>query len=306
MVPLLLLLAGAVVWSRTLHKQVAQRTRALSLEIAERKRAEEELRQRQEQLIQADKMTALGILVSGVAHEINNPNGLILLNTPILLDAFQDAEPILEEHYRKCGDFSLAGLRYSRMRAEIPQLLSEMLEGAKRIKRIVEDLKDFARREDSGLTDQVDLNTVVQTSVRLVDHLIKKSTSHFRVDYAAALPPVRGNAQRIEQVVVNLVMNACQALPDQERGIALKTFHDRPGDAVVLEVRDEGTGIAPEHLPHLTDPFFTTKRESGGTGLGLSLSAAIVKEHRGSLTFQSPPGEGTLVRLTLPVSGKDD
>ena len=306
MVPLLLLLAGAVLWSHTLHKQVAQRTQALSLEIAERRRAEEELRQRQEQLIQADKMTALGILVSGVAHEINNPNGLILLNTPILLDAFQDAEPILEEHYRKCGDFSLAGLRYSRMRAEIPQLLSEMLDGAKRIKRIVEDLKDFARMEDSGLTDEVDLNTVVQTSVRLVEHLIKKSTSHFRVDYATVLPPIRGSAQRIEQVVVNLVMNACQALPNQERGIALKTFHDRPGDAVVLEVRDQGMGIALEHLPHLTDPFFTTKRESGGTGLGLSLSAAIVKEHRGSLTFQSPPGEGTLVRLTLPVSGKDD
>ncbi|MHC1729653.1 MAG: transporter substrate-binding domain-containing protein [Syntrophobacteraceae bacterium] len=306
MVPLLLLLAGAALWSHTLHRQVAQRTQALSLEIAERQRAEEELRQRQEQLIQADKMSALGILVSGVAHEINNPSGLILLNTPILLDAFQDAEPILEAYYQKRGDFTLGGLRYSRMREEIPQLLSEMLEGAKRIKRIVEDLKDFARRTDSGLTDEVDLNTIVQTSVRLVEHLIKKSTNHFRVDYAAALPPVRGSAQRIEQVVVNLVMNACQALPDQERGIALKTFHDRQGDAVVLEVRDQGTGIASEHLPHLADPFFTTKRESGGTGLGLSLSAAIVTEHRGTLTFQSPPGEGTIARLTLPISGEDD
>jgi polar amino acid transport system substrate-binding protein len=107
MKPLLLLLAGAVLWSHTLHRQVAQRTQALSLEIAERKRAEEGLRQRQELLIQADKMTALGILVSGVAHEINNPNGLILLNTPIVLDAFQDAEPILEEHYQKHGDFAL-------------------------------------------------------------------------------------------------------------------------------------------------------------------------------------------------------
>lgn len=303
--PLLLLLAGAVLWSHTLRKQVAQRTRALSLEVAEHKRTEEELRQRQEQLIQADKMTALGILVSGVAHEINNPNGLILLNTPVLMDAFQDAHPILEEYYQQHGDFTLGGLRYSRMRSEVPQMFLEMLEGARRIKRIVEDLKDFARRDDSGLSDEIELNNVAQISVRLVDHLIKKSTNLFSTDYAATLPKIQGNAQRIEQVVVNLIMNACQALTDKNQTIALKTSHDVESDTVVLEVRDHGSGIAPEHLPHLTDPFFTTKRESGGTGLGLSLSAAIVKEHRGSLTFQSSQGEGTLVRLTLPVLQKD-
>ena len=140
-----------MVWSRTLKKEVANRTRALEQEVAERKRAMEELAVRQRQLIQADKMTSLGILVSGVAHEVNNPNGLILLNLPLLQKAFADAEPILERHFQEHGDFRLGWLNYSRMRMEIPQLFEETLGGARRIKRIVEDLKDFSRRDDSDV-----------------------------------------------------------------------------------------------------------------------------------------------------------
>ena len=301
MVPLLLVLGITVLWSRTLQRKVAQHTQALTQEISERKRAEQELRDHQEQLIQAHKMTALGILVSGVAHEINNPNGLILLNTPVIMEAFIDAGPILEDHFREKGDFMLGGLKYSRMSREIPLMLSEMQEGAKRIKRIVEDLKDFARRTDSALTESVEMNLLVQTSIRLLNNLIRKSTSKFSVEYAENLPPVRANSQRIEQVIVNLVVNACQALPDSEKGIFLRTFHDGSTEENVLEVRDEGVGIPQENLPHLTDPFFTTKRQAGGTGLGLSLSARIVEEHSGSITFSSEPGRGTTVRLSLPA-----
>jgi polar amino acid transport system substrate-binding protein len=115
------------------------------------------------------------------------------------------------------------------------------------------------------------------------------------------LPAIRGDAQRLEQVVVNLLLNACQALPDRERGIRVATFLDPGRSQVVLEVRDEGAGIAAEHLPHLTDPFFTTRREKGGTGLGLWICAAIVEEHGGTLSFRSRPGEGTVVALTLPL-----
>jgi polar amino acid transport system substrate-binding protein len=280
---------------------VALRTAALEKEVAERQRAMDELRVRQRQLIQADKMTSLGILVSGVAHEVNNPTGLILLNLPHLQKAWEDAEPVLEEHYRQAGDFRLGWLQYSRMREEIPQMLAEMQEGARRIKRIVEDLKDFARRDDADLSAAVDLNAVVAAALRLVDNSIRKATRHFAVEYAAEPPRFRGNHQRIEQVVVNLVLNACQALPDSERGIYLRTWHDAGQQAVLLEVRDEGEGIAQEQLPHLTDPFFTTKRETGGTGLGLSVSAGIVKEHGGSLAFCSAVGAGMTVTLTLPA-----
>ncbi len=300
LLPLVLILIGTVVWSRTLQKRVAQRTDELAREVLERKRALEELRRHQDKLVQADKMASLGILVSGVAHEINNPNGLILLNLPILKDVYADAGEMLERRFREEGDFLLGGVSYARMRQEIPLMLEEMSEGAKRIKRIVEDLKDFARRDDSVRMDPFDLNAVVRAAVRLVETSIRKATNHFTAEYDDRLPLLRGNAQRIEQVVVNLVINACQALVDSSGRISLVTFFDPQSGCATLRIQDDGTGILPEHLPHLTDPFFTTKREAGGTGLGLSISAGIVKEHGGTLAFDCPPEGGTIVTLTLP------
>lgn len=304
--PLVLLLGGMAFWSRALRREVAARTAQLTREIAERRQTEEELRRNQQQLVQADKMAALGVLVSGVAHEINNPNGLILLDLQVLDDVLRDAEPVFEEHRARHGDFTLGNLRYSRLREALPRILAEALDASRRVKRIVEDLKNFARQGEPGLRDGVELEAVVQTAVRLVDNLIRKSTAQFQLECAPGLPPVRGNPQRIEQVVVNLLVNACQALPDRARAIGVRTWLDEDGGAVCLEVRDEGVGIAPEHLPRLTDPFFTTKRDRGGTGLGLAISAGIVKEHGGALTFASEPGHGTVARLSLPVSAPGD
>ncbi|MBJ6799850.1 transporter substrate-binding domain-containing protein [Geomonas propionica] len=303
-VPLFLLLSGFALWSRTLHRQVALRTADLTREIAERRQVEEELRLNQQQLVQADKMAALGVLVSGVAHEINNPTGIILLEAPILKRFHTDATKILERYYEENGDFICGGLPYSRMRQEVPKSLEKIQDAGKRIKRIVDDLKDFARQDSTSGNEVIDLNTAAQAAVRLVEPTIRKATRNFSVGYRKGLPRVRGNRQRIEQVLVNLILNACQALPDPERGIELITWHDAFRDTVVLRLRDEGAGIAPEHLSRLTDPFFTTKQDQGGTGLGLSVSAGIVKEHGGTLEFQSDEG-GTTVTLTLPAHHKE-
>lgn len=298
--PLLLVLILTVLWSRTLQKLVAVRTEELQREVVERQRAVEELQVRQKQLLHADKMTSVGILVSGVAHEINNPNGLIQLNLPQLQKAYRDAEPILDAHLEQNGDFKLGWLNYSRMREEIPHLMQEMLDGSTRIKRIVDDLKDFARRNDAGLDDAVDLNQVVRAALRLVKTTTEKSTSHFRIEYAENLPHFKGNGHRIEQVVVNLVLNACQALTATGQEIALRIWQEKKLEQVVLEVCDQGCGIDSQTLEHITDPFFTTKRESGGTGLGLSVSEGIVKDHQGRLEFESEEGQGMCVRLYLP------
>ncbi|MBJ6725251.1 transporter substrate-binding domain-containing protein [Geomonas sp. Red875] len=285
--PLLLILGGTVLWSRTLQKRIDEHSA--------------ELQQRQQQLIQADKMASLGILVSGVAHEINNPTGLILFNLPVLKKAYQAAQESLEDRFQESGDFMVGGLRYSTLREEAPRLFDEMHDGARRIKRIVDDLKDFARKDDSALDETVDLNRVVETSVRLLENSIRKATRHFELNLAPARPCCRGSAQRIEQVVVNLILNACQALSDPEKGISVAT--ELSGTEIRVVVRDQGVGIPPEHLSHLTDPFFTTKRDAGGTGLGLSVSAGIVKDHQGRLEFSSEPGEGTTVLVALPVQG---
>jgi len=304
--PLLLVLTASVIWSRTLHRRVALRTEELAQEVTERKLALEELRRHQDKLIQADKMTSLGILVSGVAHEINNPNGLILLNLPILRDVYADTLIDLEERYQREGDFLLGGVSYSRMRTEVPHMLDEMQHAAQRIKRIVEDLKDFARPDEVAAMEPIDLNIVVQAAVRLVDPSLRNATSCFSASYGDNLPQILGNSQRIEQVLVNLLINACQSLSENDRAITIATSYDRLSERVEVSVQDEGTGIQPEHLPHLTSPFFTTKRESGGTGLGLSISAGIVKEHGGELTFHAPLDGGTLVKLKLPAIKEDN
>ncbi len=302
LVPLLAILGGTVLWSRSLARKVAQRTDSLAREIAARERVVEELRVHQQQLVQADKLAALGVLVSGVAHEINNPAGLILLDLPVLKAAVVDLLAELDER-GGAEALTVAGLPYARMREELPRILDELVASGRRIKHIVEDLKAFARREDAPRLERVDVNEIARAALRLVGPAVRKATRRFETDLAPGLPPIRANAQRIEQVVVNLLVNACEALPDPGRAVSLRTRHD--GASVVLEVRDEGVGIPPEHLSRIEEPFFTTKRERGGTGLGLSVSAGIVKEHGGSLVFTSAPGAGTTATLSLPVAAEE-
>ncbi|WP_236018948.1 transporter substrate-binding domain-containing protein [Geomonas propionica] len=299
--PLLLILGGTVVWSRTLQKRVAQRTEELAREVAEKQAALEKLRMHQDQLVQADKLASLGTLVAGVAHEINNPNGLILLNLPRFEEVLRGSQPILDEYRGIHGDFKLGRHSYDRLREELPHMLSETQDAAKRIKRIVAELKDFARRDSAELTELLDLNSCAQAALRLVENTVVKNSHQIVAHLADTLPRVKGNSQRIEQVIVNLLLNAAQSLEGSGKSIQISTRHDRFRDLVLLTVRDEGRGVEPEHLARLTDPFFTTKREEGGCGLGLSISAGIVKQHGGTLNFDSEPGFGTTVTMELPA-----
>jgi polar amino acid transport system substrate-binding protein len=158
-------------------------------------------------------------------------------------------------------------------------------------------------RGDTGdLSQRVDVNAVIQSSISLISNVIKNATAHFTIRCAPHLPPVRGSFQRLEQVIINLIQNACQALTDKSQGILIATMLDDPGEHVVIRVQDEGAGIPPADLARIREPFFTTKQASGGLGLGLSISARIVEEHGGAMRFTSQPGSGTTVEITLPCS----
>ena len=263
----------------------------------QKKQAEEKARLRQEQLFRAAKMVSLGTLVSGVAHEINNPVTSTLLNTQTLRKVWDGVLPILDERSRNEGDFRLGGMTYQGIRERMPMLLSHIEDGTRRVRDIVTDLKDFARETPAERSDDIDLNEVVLKAVGLVSNLIKKSTNDFAVDYTPNPPVFKGNAQRIEQVVINLVMNACQALSDSERAVRVRTGRDPDEACVFVEVRDEGIGVAPEVMQQIKDPFFTTKRDAGGTGLGLAISDRIFRDHEGKMTFISEQGKGTTVRV---------
>jgi PAS domain S-box-containing protein len=272
---------------------------AMIRDLTSRKRLEETTRQQELQLIQADKMTTLGTLVSGIAHEINSPNQLVMTNAGLLGEAWGDVVKILDS--RDSEELTLAGLPYVEMRATLPTLVQDVLDGARRIQRIVADLKDFARPPARGIKTAFDLNEVVQRALRLLGHSIGSRTDRLELSLGDGVPPLQGDVQQIEQVVVNLVMNALEALPDRGHGVHIATRFEPLEEAAVVEVADEGVGIAPEHLGRVFDPFFTTKRESGGTGLGLAIAASLVRAHGGRLTFSSKPGRGTRAVVALPV-----
>jgi len=259
--------------------------------------------QQREQLVQADKMISLGTLVAGVAHEINNPTAYILLNAPLLSDVWSDATPILREELKRKPDLTLGGMDALEAMEQMPSLLDSVVTGARRIKHIVSDLKSYARLAPASVTDPVNVNQIVEASVKLLGSQIRRATRRFSCELAVNLPVLKGNPMRLEQVVVNLIQNACEALPSPDRGISVETRYLEEAGSVVIYVRDEGTGISEEDLPHVTDPFFTTKRERGGTGLGLSVSLGIVRDHGGTLNFSSTQGKGTTAVVVLPAEG---
>jgi len=273
----------------------------LTRDITERVQAKQEEEKRRQQLIQADKMISLGILISGVAHEINNPNQFIIVNAPLLKRAWEVVTPILDKYYEENGDFRLAGISYTEMRDRIPALFSEIYKGSQRIKHIVQSLKDYAREDSTDITREVNVNDVLKSALIILANLLKKSTEKLVVNYAKDLPPINGNFQRIEQVLINLIQNACQALPDPTKAVIITTYHDKKKRKVLVKIRDEGVGIPEENMKYIIDPFFTSKRNSGGTGLGLSISAGIIEDHGGRLEFSSEPGKVTTVTASFPV-----
>ena len=271
------------------------------MDITERVRAEEEARIREQQLVQADKMVSLGILVAGVAHEINNPNHSIMSNVTALAEVWESTRPILDHFYEDFGDFVLGGFEYSECRDKLPDMFTNALANSKRIEVIVTELRDFARQNPEESMAPFDVNAVVASAIILMTNMVKKSTDHFSTAYGEGLPKVRGNFQRIEQIVINLIQNACQALTSRDGAVRVATAHDPATGMVLIEVCDEGAGIPEENLKQLGTPFFTTKRAGKGMGLGLWISTNIAHEHGGALTFSAREGGGTRARLALPA-----
>ena len=273
-------------------------------DITELKKAEELAATKQNQLIQADKMVSLGTMVSGIAHEINNPNNFILLNAQFIQKVWNDIQPILKEYYEVHGEFFTAGIPFSKVKDKMDQALDGMLDGTMRIQKITRSLTDYARKDSGELNQDVDLNLMVENSIIIAGNLIKKSTDNFIVNYNRLVPHVTGNMQQLEQVLINLINNSCQSLENKSQKVEITISWEKVKNVAYVEVQDDGAGIEEENLKYIFDPFFTTKRNSGGTGLGLYISYNIIKSHGGELTLTSEKGKGTTCRIILPVKNK--
>lgn len=269
-------------------------------DISDKKKAEAEARLRQEQLMQTDKMVALGTLVAGVAHEINNPISSVMLNLQVYDRFWESVRPILDDYCDNNGRFEVRGMSYSQLRERMPKLLHYSQEGVTRVRRIVGDLKEFSRQRPPELQEAVNLNEVVRTSLGLLSSLIRKATNNFTVEYDENLPTLLGNSQRLGQVVINLVINSCQALSNEEQSLCITTSYLEESEEIILKVSDSGKGIPEDILERIKDPFFTTKRDNNGTGLGLSISDTIIRNHGGWLHFKSRLGYGTTATINLP------
>jgi signal transduction histidine kinase len=244
-----------------------------------------ELQDTQAQLVQAEKMKSLGQLVAGVAHELNNPIGFVHANLQLL-----------DEYIRKLVDAQHSGGDTERAREAITKLLSRSREGTERVKKIVQDLRTFSRMDHAELQD-ADLHEEIDRTLALMEPRFRNGVTVER-DYGD-LPHVRCYAGQLNQVFLNLLMNACDAMKDQGQ-IAIRT---RPGPlGVRLEFSDDGPGIPETVRSRIFDPFFTTKPVGEGTGLGLSLSHGIIERHGGSITVESEPGERTAFVIDLPLA----
>jgi C4-dicarboxylate-specific signal transduction histidine kinase len=268
-------------------------------DISERTRLEEDLRQKELQLIQKNRMAVLGLLVSGVAHDISNQNDVILKSSGRVAKACSDLLLLVDSHGKPDLETTLAGLPYEEMREQLPVVSRDIHEAAVRILHIVDDLRDFYRSRPQSAPEPFDVNDVVQRTVRLLRHKINDSTGCFRTDLAPDLPPALGDAPQFGQVVSNLLINALEALPDRSRGVIVSTSYEASKGRVILAVEDQGSGIPEADLRRISEPFFTTKQASGGTGLGVAITTALLRSVGGRLHFESEPGRGTRAVVDL-------
>ncbi len=256
------------------------------------------------QLLQSYKLASLGKLVAGVAHEINNPNTFIRGNIKIMKESFDDIFPIIDSYYDQRQELRIARLDYNVFRENIPILLDDMVEGANRIKKIVDGLRNFARKDEESLEENVNINHVVNNSYRLVETQLRK-TAKLKLKLGSEIPEFKGNCQKLEQVVVNMLINASQAIENGKGYIQVETKFDKENNEIIVHIEDNGKGIDEKAIKNIFDPFFTTKRDKGGTGLGLSITYGIIKEHRGCIEVDSRLGQGTRFTIHFPLAHQE-
>jgi len=256
------------------------------------------------QLFQSYKLASIGKLVAGIAHEINNPNTFIRGNVKIIQEAFTDIFPILDDAAGKNPEMKIARLNYQVFREHIPQLIEDMDHGTDRINKIVLGLRNFAKKDDGLPTDDVDLNDLIRNDLRITQKEIKK-VARVQVNLDKSLPRFKGNRQKLEQVLMNLLLNAAQAINHENGLITVETRYKKDAREVILKVVDNGAGMDEQTRKHIFDPFFTTKRSRGGTGLGLSITYGIIKDHNGQIQVESSPGTGTTFTIHLPTGQQE-
>ena len=286
-----------------------------STQIQELLRANEELTElnarlsaTQDKLVQSEKLASIGQLAAGVAHEINNPIGYIFSNFGTLEKYLGQLFQMLEAY--EANEQALTGtpqgqrlkamredIELDYLKEDIPTLMNESREGISRVRKIVQDLKDFSRVDASQEWVWANLHRGIDSTLNIVNNEIKYKAEVIK-DYGE-IPDVQCLPSELNQVFMNLLVNAAHAITAERGTITIRTGTSH--EQVWVEIADNGSGIPKDIIGRIFDPFFTTKPVGKGTGLGLSLSYGIIQKHKGHIEVSSTPGEGTCFKVTIPV-----
>ena len=267
------------------------------------KEANQHLAEQQAQLVHTEKMASVGMLASGVAHEINNPLFFLDMNLEVLNDNVTIIESLiqryenLEEKMAAADDLPPEGDKnFESVMNDTKEVVAESRDGVNRIKNIVRSLKEFTDIDRTGFAE-ADVNLIAKNVCNLISHLVPQGCK-VEQDFQE-LPLLYCNAGELGQALANILTNAAQAVGDQGHIVVSSQIVN---DEAVITFKDNGVGINPDHVDRLFDPFFTTKAEGEGTGLGLSISYGIVKKHNGVISIESVVGKGTTVKVRLPLA----
>lgn len=296
--------------NQALEARVQERTHKLqqvNLDLNHEREAQsrliDELKATQAQLIQSEKMASVGVLATGVAHEINNPLAFVSANVsilheygPLLKHLCQQAAEQPVESEGDCSDAAERKRQSAEMADSIVDLLDDSVEGVRRIRTITESLLDFSHSGDTSWQD-CNINQCIETTLAICRHEYKNK-AQVELDLASDLPLVSAVPAQLNQVIMALVVNAAQAISN-EGVIRIRTYQE--GENVLISVCDTGCGIEPEYLNRVFEPFFTTKDVGEGTGLGLAVAYGIIQAHNGRIEIESTPGKGSCFQVALPL-----
>ncbi len=274
-------------------------------DITEDKKIRQEGDFRLQQMIQSHKLKALGEVVAGVAHEINNPVSFIANNITMLEEMWNAVEPILASDGASHPDWGDKGIGYVEVCTNMKEIIDEFKIASQRIKRVIAGLKEFARTDETVEKKPVNIEEVIQGVMIIVGAQVRKTVSRMDIYIDSNLPPIQGHFQKIEQVIANLLINAHQAITKDRKGKIIITARNIERlNAILIEIEDNGIGMKKEVMDHVFQPFFTTRRDLEGTGLGLSISYGLIKEHHGMIGVLSRPNIGSKFSIYLPLDGK--
>jgi signal transduction histidine kinase len=257
----------------------------------------------EKQLIQSEKLASIGVLISGIAHEINNPNNYISVNIPILRDYINTVMPIIDEYAEKHPDLEILHMPYAEFCEDIFELLDNIQHGSRQIKSIVKDLKVFSKPNQVKPIEKIDLKPMFEKVVAFCWSKIRKTVKTFNVDIPENLPEILIDPQPLEQILINLLINATNAFDKsfyENSRVELVVFvDDSKEDQLIIEVSDNGRGMDEKILEKIFDPFFTTNPSEEGTGLGMYIVHNLIEKIGGRIQVESKVGEGSKFTLML-------